>query len=134
MYVVNEVIIVVEKNKGGAPTKYDPKFCDMLIEHRSAGLGYQSFAGVIGVCIQTLNNWSEKHEEFLAAKNRAYPKSLLFWEKKGIAGVNGEIKDFKAAPFIFMMKNMFKEQYGESEATGSTPVINVSISKEEADM
>ena len=32
-----------ERNPVGRPTKYKPEYCEMLIEHMSEGLSFESF-------------------------------------------------------------------------------------------
>lgn len=75
------------KRPVGRPTDYDEKFCDMLVEHMGEGLSFEAFAGLIGVCKQTLFNWEKIHPEFLDSKERGIAKSLLWWEKAGIEGL-----------------------------------------------
>lgn len=78
-----------EESRGrGRPSKYDPKFCDVLIEHMSKGLSYESFAGAIGVSKQTLYTWESEYPEFLDAKEIGLGKSLLYWEQSGIKGAH----------------------------------------------
>ena len=94
--------------KPGQPTKYDPKYCDMIIEHLEGGLSIESFAGVIGVSRDSIYEWKDKHQEFSDSIKTGIEKSLLFWEKLGRAGTTGKIKGFNCSTFIFTMKNRFK--------------------------
>ncbi len=54
----------------GRPTKYDPRFCEALIEDAQAGLSLTAFAGGIGVARSTINEWMEHHPEFSEAVKR----------------------------------------------------------------
>lgn len=92
---------------GGRPTKYKNRYCQALDEHMKEGFSYSSFAGLIGVHLDTLYAWERKHPEFSEAKKRGELKSLLHWEKLGMNGISGEIKGFNAATYIFNMKNRF---------------------------
>jgi hypothetical protein len=76
---------VKKANPVGHPPDYKPEFCEMLIEHMRQGLSYESFAGLdeVDVCIKTLYNWERQFPEFLQAKERAKPKSQLWWETTG---------------------------------------------------
>lgn len=106
-----------KKPKVGRPSDYDPIYCQMLIKHMEDGLSFECFAGVIGVCEQTLYNWLKDFPEFLESKNKGKPKSRLFWEKLGRDGaVNETIKDgdsmtktqsLNSSVWIFNMKNRF---------------------------
>lgn len=75
----------------GRPPDYDPKFCDLLLEHMAQGFSFESFAGVIGVCKKTLYNWvnTKEYAHFLHAKDRGAELCRLWWEKLGIQGVQG---------------------------------------------
>ncbi len=71
----------------GRPTNYNPKYCQMVIEHMASGLSKEAFCGAIGIAKQTLYNWMRGHKEFLDAVHIGEAKSLYFWEKKGIEGM-----------------------------------------------
>lgn len=103
----------------GAPTKYNPEYCQMLIDHLASGLMYESFAGVLGISIDTLYEWEKRHAEFSEAKRVGWPKGYLQWDKinKAICSgmktkmADGRILDPRNIPtaiFIFNMKNRFK--------------------------
>lgn len=101
-------------NKGGGVTKYDPKYCDMLLEYFFSAqpkIGVrktyhangeikseeeyviapelptlQKFATDIGVTYKCLNEWSLKHVEFgeVYARARDYQNHLVL--SNGMAG------------------------------------------------
>lgn len=75
----------------GRPTKYDPAFCEVLLDHMAGGFSFESFAGVIGVSKQTLYNWLDTKEygDFVDAKSRGEELCRLWWERLGIQGVQG---------------------------------------------
>ena len=65
------------KNKGGRPTKYDPKFIEAVDEYLAFATKdnmhmpkVESFAIRIGVSKKTLYNWAEKYPLFLHALER----------------------------------------------------------------
>lgn len=100
----------------GAPTTYRPEYCEMLIDHMAGGLSFESFAGVVKCCKQTLYNWTRANPAFLDAKNRGEALSLLWWEKVGHAAMLGQtvrdksgnavnLKNFNSTVWIFSMKN-----------------------------
>lgn len=98
------------KKPMGRPSKYKPEYCDMLINHCTAGLSFESFAGVVNTCIDTLYEWERVHSEFSYAKKEANAKCRIFWENIGIRAM-AEEKDapkINSAIWIFNMKNRFK--------------------------
>ena len=92
----------------GRPTSYDPKYCQMLIEHMSKGLSYDTFPPAIGVALSSIYLWEKNHPEFSEAKKEGTRAGMLFWEQAGINGMVGGIQNFNAACWIFNMKNRFK--------------------------
>ena len=96
-------------NLGGRPSLYDKKYCQMLEEHMSKGLSYETFGASIGVCRQTVFNW-EKNQEFLDAKKRAFDACQLFWEGIGVEGIwnHPNEKVLNTGNYVFQMKNRFK--------------------------
>lgn len=98
-----------DQAKLGRPTKYKEEYCQMLIEHMSSGLSFESFAAVIDVNRDTLYEWAKVHSDFSDTKKRAFDKCLLWWEKAGIAGLWGtKDSQFNTGVFVFSMKNRFK--------------------------
>lgn len=92
---------------GGRPSKYKPEYCEKLVEHMSAGYAFESFSATIGVHRDTLYEWEKVHPEFSEAKKKGTEASFLWWEKLGMAGAVGKVKNFNAAVWIFSMKNKF---------------------------
>lgn len=105
------------KGPGGRPEKYRPEYCDMVIEHMEKGFSFESFAGVVDTCVDTLYEWGKRYPEFFEAKKKAFAKCRIFWEAKGVEGlfsetvVDGRIsksKSMNSAIWIFNMKNRFR--------------------------
>lgn len=95
----------------GRPTDYNIRFCDELVTHMEQGLSYESFAGSIGTCKQTLYNWEKAHKEFLDSKEIGFEKSRLFWERAGIKLATEGIGN--ATAFVFNMKNKFRADWND---------------------
>lgn len=112
----------VEKASRGRPTKYKPEYCQMLIDHMSTGLSYDTFSAIIEVNIDTLYEWEKVHKEFSEAKKVAVGKCLIFWEKLGVDHIlnisesesmgpgmtSSKSRSLNAAIWVFNMKNRFK--------------------------
>lgn len=104
----------------GQPTKYDPKYCGMLIKHLEQGYSFESFAALIDVSEDTIYEWCKIWPEFSEAKSIGRPKSRLLWEQIGRAGTNGEIENFNCSAWIFNMKNRFKWRDKQPEEIDET--------------
>jgi hypothetical protein len=65
----------------GRPSKYDPAYCDAVVEHMKDGSSLTSFAAEIDVARSTINEWMEAHREFSEACARAKAKCAAWWEK-----------------------------------------------------
>jgi len=114
---------------GGRPTKYDPKYCEMLIAHMKQGLSYECFAAVVETHKQTLYNWEKQFPEFFDAKKTGVAQCNLFWEKMGIHGAAGKLAGFNASSWIFNMKNRFR--WTDRQETVETSKIEISINNED---
>lgn len=131
---------IKETVKVGRPTKYKEEYCQMLIDHMSEGLSFESFAGLIEVNVDTLHEWVKTHELFSDAKKIAFNKSLIFWERLGIDHIlnisesesqgegysSSRSKSLNAAVWVFNMKNRFKWRDKQPEET-DTLNINLTL-------
>lgn len=93
----------------GRESKYKPEYCELLIKHFEEGLSFKSFAGVVGVCKQTLFTWVKEHPDFAFAKALGEPRAQLWWEREGQKGLWIEKggPTFNTTAWIFNMKNRF---------------------------
>lgn len=107
----------------GRPTLYKPEYCEMVVSHLSQGYSIESFAGLIDVHRDSIYEWKSKHPIFSDSIKRGIDKSLLYWEKLGMAGTLGKIKGFNPATYIFTMKNRF----GWTDRLATDVNANVSV-------
>ncbi len=98
----------------GRPSKYKPEYCEMLIKHMETGLSFESFAGVVSVCRDSLYEWEKVYEEFSYAKKIGFQKNLLTWEKIMLSHAIGKNKGNVAVAF-FQVKNRFPDLYKERQ-------------------
>lgn len=92
----------------GRPTKYDPKYCEMIIDFMSTGQSLIAFADEIGVVDSTLYGWAEKHPDFMRAKKRALHACQRWWEDQARLGLfTDKEQKFSAPTWIFNMKARF---------------------------
>jgi hypothetical protein len=109
--------------KQGRPSKYDPMFDQMLIEHMSEGYSFESFAGLIEVNIDTLYEWVKTHKNFSEAKKIAVHKCRLKWESIGLKGTQGHFDGFAASSWMYNMKCRFKNEWLEPDKIAA-PKVN----------
>jgi len=103
----------------GRPTKYDPKYCELIIKHFSEGGNITSFAGTISVSKQTVYTWLDTYPAFLDAKDIAHGKAAAFYNKIGIGLMTGKFKGGSASAWVFTQKNCFgwRDRVETSETT-----------------
>lgn len=71
------------KRYRGRPSKYDPKFCDMVVEWGREGKSRTWMAAQLLVIRETFDNWAKDHPEFFDALTLAKQLEQLWWEDKG---------------------------------------------------
>lgn len=111
-----------ENKKLGRPTKYKEKYCEEIVKYfkekcepikskdkdgkevlkpASRPPTLYGFAANIGVCIDTIHEWGQKHDAFSDAVKRCKAIQAQFVIEGGMSG------DTNTAFSIFMMKNNF---------------------------
>lgn len=75
------------KAKMGRPTKYNRKYCQLLIAHMSQGKAFESFAATVNCGIRVLYEWRDLHPDFMQAYELGQAKSLEVWEALGMKGL-----------------------------------------------
>lgn len=102
-------------NPVGRPSKYDPAYCQQIIEHMEEGASIASFAAEISVARSTIQQWAEEHEEFSVAVKAAKAKCAAWWEVRlrNIAISGGG--PGAATAVIFGLKNMAAEDWREKQ-------------------
>ena len=93
--------------RGYLTTLYRPEYDRMLIDHFKEGLSFESFAAVVDVHRATLYAWKDAFPSFKEAKERGEAKSLLKWERLGLAGTAGLVQGFNASCWRTNMANRF---------------------------
>lgn len=87
----------------GRPTKYDPDYCERIVEFCQDGSSISSFAASIGVCRDTITDWGQAHPEFLAAVKVAKAAVAAWYDKA--ARKNAVEGGGNATLCIFGLKN-----------------------------
>ena len=79
-------------NPVGRPSKYDPAYCDKVIELGKLGKSFEQMASMLGVGITSFKRWREEHEEFRTSLEDAQGHAQTWWEDKAQANLI-EFKD-----------------------------------------
>lgn len=90
---------------GGRPTKYKPEYCEELIDHMKEGFSLESFAGKIGVCVDSLYAWRDSHPEFSEAIKGGKAASRYWWEFKLRNSVDD--REINSTSIFFALKCRF---------------------------
>lgn len=110
--------------------KYTSEYCTKAEKILSSGKSLAAVCAAMDIGRQTLYDWKDKHVEFKEALDRGIQKAQSYWEEMGCDGISGEIKGFAAAPWIFTMKNRFRDDYSEEkENTAAEKIIDKLIDK-----
>jgi transposase len=111
-------------NPVGRPSKYDPAFCERVIELGKLGKSVEQIACELNVGTKTLYNWRDENPEFLHALDMAKEFEQNWWEtiaqthmieEQGAAKLNASI-------WSRSMAARFPKKYRESvkqEVTGA---------------
>ena len=98
----------------GRPSKYDPAYCEAVIQHMAEGASLTSFAASIDVSRATINVWMAEHPEFLEAANVGKARCAAWWEKAGRNIAMGGGGPGASTLAVFGMKNMGKDDWSDS--------------------
>lgn len=80
----------------GRPSKYEPRFCQMLIEHCKKGGTFESFGAIVHCGISTLKRWEEEHDEFRAARKEGMPYLIEYYSNMGKMLATGQLRRVKS--------------------------------------
>ena len=105
-----------KKRPVGRPTKYDPAFCEQVVELGRIGKSIEQIAANLGVSTRVLFDWRDKHEDFLHALEYAKELELDWWETVGQTHMieNKESDKLNASIWSRSMAARFPKKYRES--------------------
>lgn len=98
---------------GGRPSKYQPAYCEEVVNFCAEGYSLTAFAGEIGVDRDSITEWAKVYPEFSLAVKRAKAKRARWWEDRGrkIAEEGGP--GGQATMVIFGLKNHAPDDYSD---------------------
>jgi hypothetical protein len=105
---------------GWQESEYKPEYCEIAAKVFAQGKSKAAVCAKLDISRPTLYNWCAKYPEFDQAVNRGMQKAQEYWEDLGEQGIKGDIEKFGAAPWIFTMKNRFREDYAEDKSESNT--------------
>jgi len=97
---------------GGRPSKYDPVYCDQILEDAKEGLSLTAFAGGIGVARSTINEWMGAHPEFSEAVKKHAAIRTRVLEQGLLSSEQGP----RVTARIFALKNAAPEEWRDLKA------------------
>lgn len=100
-----------KKRPVGRPTKYQPEFCDKIIELAKTGAGMVEWALACDADRTTLYDWAAAHEDFSTALSRAKMEEQRWWEQAGRGGMY--LDKFNALVWKVSMQARFRDDYTE---------------------
>lgn len=109
------------------PTKYDEKYCEMLIEHMAEGYSFESFGGIIEVNEDTLYEWVKVHPKFSDSKSIGTQKSMIWWEQMGRKGMMNEIPFFNDRIWRLNMINRFRSKWSDGTKNENNDKVKTEI-------
>lgn len=98
------------------PSKYDPAFCDMVIESMREGYSLTGFAGQIGVSRSTIGEWMSEYPAFSAACHVGKATRTAWWERRATSVGERGGGPGTAQIIQFMLKNNAPEEYRDKVA------------------
>lgn len=110
----------------GRPSKYDPSYCDRVIELAKEGASKAEMALELDIAYSTFDVWQNEIPEFSEAVKKAERLSQGWWERQGRKATFGAFEGFNATSFIFNMKNRFKDDWRDKQETEHSGHIGVS--------
>lgn len=116
------------------PTKYEPRYCEMIIDHMSEGYSAVSFAGKVGVVRSTINKWADDFPEFKEALDVAKSRALMFWEDRLINVAKGGGGPGSGPVAIFGVTNLGDGHWRNKQEHEVSGGVNITISKDDADL
>lgn len=115
----------------GTPNKYSKEMCAIAEQVLADGESLAAICAELDISRTTLYEWRDSHPEFRDAIASGLQKAQRAWEKIGKDGIVGNYEKFNAAPWIFTMKNRFRDDYREDKEvkSESTSIIEKLIDK-----
>jgi transposase-like protein len=120
-----EISGAIKGRKRGPKPKFTTELCGRFVEARASGDSFSQACAKIGVSRETGRVWRRKYRSFAEADRKGREACLVWWENTMRRMALGEKGNVTAA--IFMMKNMFPEDYRDRRDIKMDAEQNVSV-------
>lgn len=105
------------------PSKYDPAFCDRVLELGAQGMSKVEIAMDLGVCRKTIDNWAAQFPDFLRAITHAKDAEQAWWERQGRENVTKPV--FQASMWSRSMAARFPDDWREKSEVDMNARVSV---------
>lgn len=99
----------------GRPSKYDPKFCQKLIDLCKEGYSRRALCAELEISADTFYRWIKENQDFSDAYKIAEECAADFYEKTMLKGAKGGIKGFNVMALTFLMKNRYPREFRDRQ-------------------
>lgn len=106
------------------PSKYDPSYCEKVIEFLAQGYTIEAFAGEVSVAPSAVYRWQKEHPEFQESIKIGQAKGALVWERRLAAIATG--KDGNATAVIFGLKNRHPAAWRDKQEVDHSGGVQIS--------
>lgn len=96
-----------------AACKYDPSYCDSVVELGKVGRSPAQIATALGICRNTLDSWKREYPPFCEALTRARTEAQSFWEEELRRQVFEKSQDVNTPALKLLLQARFREDYTE---------------------
>lgn len=103
-------------NPVGRPSKYDPAYCEAVIETMSKGLSLTAFAGSIRVARSTINEWIDTYPDFSESVRVGKACRTAELEKTMLSAENGPAVTAR----MFALKNADPDEWRDKSEVKQT--------------
>lgn len=106
------------------PSKYDPAFCEKVIEWGRQGKSRAWICAELNVVRQTLKNWEADFPDFLVAMERAKILEQQWWEDEGQSALR--LQGYQASMWSRSMAARFPDDWREKSELDMNARVQVS--------
>jgi len=99
----------------GRPTKYDPTYCQEVLEMGARGFTKEQMAPELKVTLSTLYEWAESHRDFSEAMKEAVHLAQAYMERKALEALDKPTSAFNHSLWSKIVQCRFPHVYRDVE-------------------